>query len=558
MNKKGFTLIELLAVIIILGILLLIAIPSVTKYIEDSRKESYVTTIKEIIKASTTLVNSGDIEVYDTNTTYYIPASAIDLESGDAQSPYGKLTDAYVVVTYDGDNYDYYYVGKDEENIGIEKVISDENLNKNEIKTNIGDINTDTSIWGKDYVVVFGDDLTPSEPKLASIKTKGNGTNNKKECPQHYTSRIYWALQDNDGDGKNEKLVISDKSVSGSLSGNFLGSEENMGFSGIPWINVSGSSNPNHRSYYVDTIVVEGNVVPKSIAGWFFDIGQGVSSLSADLDGLNVCKVIDMRDAFSYMGKNATTWDIGDLSVGDTSNVKDMTDMFSGSGPNARVWYVGDLSNWDTSNVTSMQGMFHYAASDSSSWNVGDIGKWDTSKVTNMSYMFQNVASNSSSWYVGDIGKWNTSNVTRMDWMFAMSGKNISNWTVGDLSNWDTSKVTSMHSMFYSSGLIDSIRNVGDISHWNTSNVTDMGSLFEYAAYRLASFKIDISGWNTSKVTNMTRMFDDAGSYVSTWSVKIPKTNGNGISNDPRNLYGSSTSVYVQSPSSTRTFTVAS
>ena len=36
MNKKGFTLIELLAVIIILGILMIITIPSVTKYINDS------------------------------------------------------------------------------------------------------------------------------------------------------------------------------------------------------------------------------------------------------------------------------------------------------------------------------------------------------------------------------------------------------------------------------------------------------------------------------------------------------------------------------------------
>ena len=41
-NKKAFTLMELLAVIIILGLLMAIAIPSISKYIEQSRKKTYV------------------------------------------------------------------------------------------------------------------------------------------------------------------------------------------------------------------------------------------------------------------------------------------------------------------------------------------------------------------------------------------------------------------------------------------------------------------------------------------------------------------------------------
>ena len=36
-NKKGFTLIELLAVIVILAILVMVAIPAVTKYLNSAR-----------------------------------------------------------------------------------------------------------------------------------------------------------------------------------------------------------------------------------------------------------------------------------------------------------------------------------------------------------------------------------------------------------------------------------------------------------------------------------------------------------------------------------------
>ena len=41
-NSQGFTLVELLAVIVIMGILMMIAIPSITRTIENSRKDTFV------------------------------------------------------------------------------------------------------------------------------------------------------------------------------------------------------------------------------------------------------------------------------------------------------------------------------------------------------------------------------------------------------------------------------------------------------------------------------------------------------------------------------------
>ena len=54
-NSKGFTLVELLAVIVIMGILMMVAIPSVTRTIENSRKDTFVDIAKSYANAARTL-----------------------------------------------------------------------------------------------------------------------------------------------------------------------------------------------------------------------------------------------------------------------------------------------------------------------------------------------------------------------------------------------------------------------------------------------------------------------------------------------------------------------
>ena len=133
MNKKGFTLVELLAVIVILGLLMAIAIPSVTKYITQSRKKTLVNSIDSFITATTTAVNNNEFgALSDQTTLYYIPvsndeaASCISLEKG-GTDPFGTWTEAYVGVLYDADNYsyDYYFTFYDDAGYGMTLTKSD-------------------------------------------------------------------------------------------------------------------------------------------------------------------------------------------------------------------------------------------------------------------------------------------------------------------------------------------------------------------------------------------------------------------------------------------------
>lgn len=176
-NKKGFTLIELLAVIIILGILMIIAIPSVTSYINNSRKSAYIDTAKEIIAGARNFVNEGKIEMFSTDTTYYIDNNCIKMENA-SKSPYGEFVKAYVVVTYDGNGYDYYFTSIDEARIGIKNIVKVDNLDEDDIETdlNIDDILTNVGIGFRNKTALINSncEIEPSVDALSNVSENSN------------------------------------------------------------------------------------------------------------------------------------------------------------------------------------------------------------------------------------------------------------------------------------------------------------------------------------------------------------------------------------------------
>lgn len=121
-NKKGFTLIELLAVIVILAILLGIAIPAVSQYINSSRKSGFVDNVKMFVDAARNASVSLEFDFpsdagHVTVITFEQLKDHIE-KNRDKSSYGGKWTsNSFVVIAQEGTNerpkYVYYVAAND-------------------------------------------------------------------------------------------------------------------------------------------------------------------------------------------------------------------------------------------------------------------------------------------------------------------------------------------------------------------------------------------------------------------------------------------------------------
>lgn len=91
-NQAGLSLVELLAVIVILGIIAAIAVPSVSKVIDNSRAKSDIAEALNIISASKTAQLNGDEDLAENGYTVkeLVEAGYISIEAND-----------FIFVTYD-------------------------------------------------------------------------------------------------------------------------------------------------------------------------------------------------------------------------------------------------------------------------------------------------------------------------------------------------------------------------------------------------------------------------------------------------------------------------
>lgn len=137
LNKKGFTLIELLAVIIILALLIAVAVPAVTRYLDGARKDTYVTNAKAAIQAVSDDRTINGMQGSSVNATYNLTAINELLDTKLVESPYGKPYDKDTsYITYDSTNNTYTICLVDGAGNGIQNVAYG-NLNRDAVTTGV-------------------------------------------------------------------------------------------------------------------------------------------------------------------------------------------------------------------------------------------------------------------------------------------------------------------------------------------------------------------------------------------------------------------------------------
>lgn len=154
-NNKGFSLIELLAVVAILGIIMIIAIPTISRVISNSKKEAYLDEVRMQVRSIEELISQDQYYVYDKSTVYYFDYK-LGNEEKIGKSSYADWKEAYVVVTFDGKKNKYYWTGVDKLGYTIELGKEVDKLNKGDIKnTKTLTISTTKTLSGKSKTKVY-------------------------------------------------------------------------------------------------------------------------------------------------------------------------------------------------------------------------------------------------------------------------------------------------------------------------------------------------------------------------------------------------------------------
>ena len=513
-NRKGFTLIEILAVIVILALLMAVAVPSVTKYIESSRKKTLSISIEGYISAIISEVNLMEYSFNKKNTIYAVPIECVLLERG-GTNPFGEWMQAndayfaYVLVQKDNNNNRVYgFTFKDSAGYGMYPTVLD-SIDESRIQIGLSlqkpENGSYTNITSSENWTGFTlDDDT--ELVVLEAESEGVDGNGSTTCTLVQKADNYLAVEEVKAEKKAEEAKKNKDSIlasGGVTSGDntFLGgsikrkdvesvktvSNLNIPSGAISW-DISSSQNGSTMAWVVDNdndglyelyLGSDGVIYANEDSSYLFSYFLNATEM--DLSNLNTSRATNMFAMFRVSEKLTSL----DVSNFDTSNVTNMSYMFGGTNAaggshDMILEEIVGIENFDTSSVTTMQAMFGSCVK----LKKLDLSKWDVSNVVNMGWMLGTVrmAARMELEEV-NISNWDISSVKYMNEMFQHCYKLKK---VIGLESLDTSKVEKMGSMFYNCNNL-----TGEITIRNPSLIIDNSIIYNTSIVEGTQLKIN-------------------------------------------------------------------
>ena len=467
MRKKGFTLIELLAVILILGIIALIAIPTVNKIITEAREGAFKTGVDNIVNSLKTKCQTSLIKGESPDLTY----SFIDGKSNIPIDIKGDLPNkGYIildnecelsVLNVSNEKFDY--------NTGDFEIEDQMLLSYLDVGTG-----TQTSIFNTLYSSYFSN--------IKSVKFIDN-----LNIPADAIEIKDVSLS---GNGKVKSWLVNDNSK---------------------YILYVGSKRPIYANYDSSFLF---NSIPSStmdLNNLFTNFTTKMDSMFRSTTSLNNINLEHFYTAnvtsMSYMFSNATSIESIYISSWDTRNVKSFDSMFN----NCKLLKTLDLSKWNTQSLVTTTNMFYFC----NKIQLLDLSNWNTNNLTNLTGMFDCCYN----LITLKLKNWNVSKVSSFKNLF----KDCSWLNVLELpKNMNVSNSNSFLKMFWN---VPSLRTI-DFSNWEIKETADFTNFF-YEARNLTEIKfINSSDETIIKIGSILPSVSNGVIYVNEIKDTYPTPSG--------------------------------